>query len=133
MPMRMDGAEFRNGWREGYDVDGTKVVVEARHFRRNRPPTPHEHVVQMMRGRGPGMVQDPVYEWGALLGDGRLGRCTIRPTPSGMFQVAGLRHLYRTIEEAVRGWAAPIVARATEAAQLRTERASAENAAGPRP
>ena len=131
--MRTDGPEFGNGWRQRFDVDGAKAIVEARHFRRNRVPTPHEYVMQTMRGRGPRMVEDPVHEWSVLLEDGRLGRCTIRPTPSGMFQVAGVRQLHRTIEEAVRGWAGPIVARASEAARLRSERGPAEDGSGPRP
>lgn len=131
--MRTDGPEFRNGWQALYEFDGAEAIVKARHYGRSRVPTPHELVLQSMRGQSPRMVQDPVHEWSVLLEDGRLGRCTIRPTPSGMFQVAGIRQLHRTIEEAVRGWAAPIVARRAEAARIESEREPGGDAPAPLP
>ena len=131
--MRTDGPEFRNGWRERYEIDGVQAVVEARHFTRSRLPTPHEYVLQTMRGRGAGMVDAPVHEWVALLSDGRLGRGTIRPTPSGLFGMAGASQLHDTIEAAVRHWAVPIIARAAEARRRQTEEATYDHPVGPRP
>lgn len=129
--MRTDGPEFQRGWQARFEVDGVTAVVEARHFDRNRLPTGHEIAKQAMRGRGYAMVQTPVYEWYAHLRDGHAGRCTIRPTPSGQFEIAGTRRLHRSVEEAVRAWAAPQVARAMEARALREP--PVEEASGPRP
>lgn len=61
------------------------------------------------------MVQVPEYEWIAYAREGAVGRCTIRPTASGQFEITGVRRLHRTLEEAVRAWAVPVVARANEA------------------
>jgi hypothetical protein len=65
------------------------------------------------------MVETPVYEWSVHIRDGALGRCTIRPTASGLFEIAGVRRLHPTLEGAVRAWAGPIVARAIEAGATR--------------
>lgn len=113
--MRVEGPEFRDGWNARLDVEGTMVIVEARHHSRNRLPTAHEFSRQAMRGRGHSMVQAPEYEWIAYAREGAVGRCTIRPTASGQFEIAGVRRLHRTLEEAVRAWAGPIVARVNEA------------------
>ena len=129
--MRTDGPEFQRGWHARFEIDGATTIVEARHFDRNRMPTGHELARQAMRGRGYAMVQTPVYEWCAHLRDGTMGRCTIRPTPSGQFEIAGTRRLHRTLEEAVRAWAAPQVARAAESRAMREQ--SAEEVSGPRP
>jgi hypothetical protein len=113
--MRVEGPEFRDGWTARLDVDGAAVVVEARHRRRNRLPTAHEFSRQAMRGRGHSMLEVPEHEWAAYIREGAVGRCTIRPTASGRFEIAGVRRLHETLDEAVRAWAAPIVARAVEA------------------
>ena len=97
--MRVEGPEFRDGWNARLDVDGAAVIVVARHRRRNRLPTAHEFSLQAMRGRGHSMVEVPEHEWAAYIREG----------------AAGVRRLHGTLEEAVRAWAAPIVARAIEA------------------
>lgn len=61
------------------------------------------------------MLEVPEHEWAAYIREGAVGRCTIRPTASGRFEIAGVRRLHETLDEAVRAWAAPIVARAVEA------------------
>jgi hypothetical protein len=113
--MRGKGPEFRDGWSARLDVDGAAVIVEARHRRRNRLPTAHEFSRQAMRGRGHSMVEVPDHEWAAYFREGAVGRCTIRPTASGRFEIAGVRRLHGTLEEAARAWAAPIAARAMPA------------------
>lgn len=77
------------------------------------------------------MVESPIYEWSAHIRSGTLGRCTIRPTASGLFEIAGVRRLHPTLEAAVRAWAGPIVARAVEARA--TRELSSEEASGPKP
>lgn len=131
--MRTDGPEFQRGWRTRIDVDGATALVEARHFDRNRMPTGHELARQAMRGPGRGfhMVQTPVYEWAVLLREGAMGRCTIRPTLSGDFEVAGTRRVHRTLEEAVRTWATSQMTQATDARAMRDD--PAEEGLGPRP
>lgn len=129
--MRTDGPEFRNGWRDRYEIDGVTAVVEARHLTRRRLPTPREHVLQAARGRGAAMVDDPSHEWVVLLSDVRAGRCTIRPTVSGLFCVVGVRQAFETIEAAVRHWAAPVVARAAEARRYHERRTTPDNPVGP--
>jgi hypothetical protein len=131
--MRTDGPEFQRGWRSRIDVDGVTALVEARHFDRNRMPTGHEIARQAMRSGGLGfhMVRTPVYEWAVLLQEGAMGRCTIRPTLSGDFEVAGTRRVHRTLEEAVRTWATAQVTRAAEARAMRAD--PAEEDLGPRP
>ena len=101
-------------------------------------PTGHEIARQAMRGPGRGfqMVQVPVYEWAVSLQEGAMDRCTIRPTPSGQFEVAGARRIHRTIEEAVRAWAVrawavPRLERAAEARAMRDD--PPEEGCGPTP
>lgn len=100
--MRVEGPEFRDGWTARLDVDGAAVVVEARHRRRNRLPTAHEFSRQAMRGRGHSMLEVPEHEWAAYIREGAVGRCTIRPTASGRFEIAGVRRLHETLDEAMR-------------------------------
>jgi hypothetical protein len=129
--MRVDGPEFQRGWHARLDVDGTAVIVEARHYHHERLPTAHEFARQAMRGRGHSMVESPIYEWSAHIRSGTLGRCTIRPTASGLFEIAGVRRLHPTLEGAVRAWAGPIVARAVEARA--TRELSSDETSGPKP
>lgn len=131
--MRADGPELQRGWRVRIDVDGVTAVVEARHFARNRMPTFHEIARQATRGTTFGfqMVQEPAHEWAVLLQEGAMGQCTIRPTPSGQFEIAGTRRVHRSIEEAVRAWAEPKVAQAAEARAMRE--GPMEKGGGPTP
>ena len=131
--MRSHGPEFQRGWRASIDVDGVSALVQARHVDRLRMPTGHEIARQAMRGPGRGfhMVQTPIYEWVVLLREGAMGRCTIRPTLSGDFEVAGTRRVHRTLEEAVRTWATSQVARAAEARAMLDD--PTEGSPGPRP
>lgn len=129
--MRTDGPEFQRGWRGSFDVDGATAIVDARHIDRSRMPTGHEYARQAMSGRPHGMVRMPVYEWSVRLREVHAAGCTIRPTVSGQFEVAGTRRVHRTLEEAVRSWAMPQVARAAEARAMRE--AAVDGDFGPRP
>jgi hypothetical protein len=95
----VEGPEHRQGWRKAIEVDGERVLIEARHVGHRRLPRGHEIARQAVRGRPYTMVEELRFEW-AVVAHNRL-IASLQQSPSGDFHVGALRSFPRLgIEQA---------------------------------